>query len=93
MKLLADSSKLEAIKDNPWLYDGVFLMEYVDYRNNKKLYRKTRVILVDGIPYPCHSIFLTAGQFMQRAGQISWPRTLNSVVRRNIFSPTYGIRA
>lgn len=56
MTLLADRSQLKAIKDSPWLYDGIFLMEFVDYRNEEKLYEKTRVILVDGIPYLRHSI-------------------------------------
>ena len=56
MLLLSDRSQLDTIKDNPWLYDGIFLMEHVDYRNEGKLYQKTRVLYVDGVPYPRHSI-------------------------------------
>jgi hypothetical protein len=57
MLLLEDRSQLDSINDKPWIYDGVFLIEYVDYRNEQGLYQKSRVILVDGVPYPRHSIF------------------------------------
>lgn len=56
MILLSDKSQLEAIKDSPWLYGGIFLIEFIDFRNEENIYQKTRVILVDGVPYPRHSI-------------------------------------
>jgi hypothetical protein len=56
MILLEDRAQLEALKDNQWLYNGIFLIEFVDYRNGEKLYQKTRVMFVDGVPYPRHSI-------------------------------------
>ena len=56
MVLLEDSSQLDIIKDKPWIYDGIVLMEYVDCRNEQGLYQKTRVIFVNGVPYPRHSI-------------------------------------
>ena len=57
MLLLEDKSQLGNIKDEPWIYNGVFLIEYFDYRNEQGLYQKSRVIMVDGVPYPRHSIF------------------------------------
>jgi hypothetical protein len=56
MCLLNKLSDLESIKDRPWLYAGVLLMEFIDCRNENKLYQKTRVIMIDGVPYPRHSI-------------------------------------
>jgi len=57
MLLLEDRSQLDIIKDKPWIYNGIFLIEYVDYRNGQGLYQKSRIIMVDGVPYPRHSIF------------------------------------
>ena len=56
MEMLMDRSHLATIKESSWLYDGIFLMEFVDYGNEEKLYEKTRVILVNGVAYPRHSI-------------------------------------
>ena len=56
MTLLTSKSQLKAIKNNPWLYNGIFLLEFVDFSNEENLYQKTRVIMVDGVPYPRHSI-------------------------------------
>ena len=56
MLLLADKSQLETIKGDTWLYKGIYLMEFIDYRNKEKLYQKTRVMFVDGVPYPRHLI-------------------------------------
>jgi hypothetical protein len=57
MLLLEDRSRLDILKDKPWIYNGIFLIEYVDYRNEQGLYQKSRIIMVDGVPYPRHSIF------------------------------------
>ncbi len=56
MCLLESITQLESIKDSPWLYQGVLLIEFIDTRNASNLYQKTRVIMVDGAPYPRHSI-------------------------------------
>lgn len=56
MCLLENIAQLERIKDSPWLYQGVLLIQFIDYRNASNLYQKTRIIMVDGIPYPRHSI-------------------------------------
>ena len=56
MLLLADKSQLEIIRDNTWLYKDIFLIEFIDYRNRENLYQKTRIILIDGVPYPRHSL-------------------------------------
>ena len=56
MRLVENKSQLDAIKDSPWLYGGIFLIEFVDYRSADGMCRKTRVVLVDGVPYPRHSI-------------------------------------
>jgi hypothetical protein len=57
MLLLEGESQLDTIQDKPWIYNGIFLIEYVDYRNEQGLYQKSRVIMVDGVHYPRHSIF------------------------------------
>jgi hypothetical protein len=58
MVVLAGPAQLEDIKDEPWLYSGgLCLIEYIDYKNREGLYQKTRVIVVDGTPYPRHSIY------------------------------------
>jgi hypothetical protein len=56
MRLLENIAQLALIKDSPWLYQGVLLIQFIDYRNERNLYQKTRVIMVDGVPYPRHSI-------------------------------------
>lgn len=56
MCLVESVAQLETLKDSPWLYQGVLLIHFIDYRNDKRLYQKTRVIMVDGVPYPRHSI-------------------------------------
>lgn len=56
MKLLKDRYELEALKGEPWLYSGILLIKFVDFANQGKLYQKTRVIMVDGVPYARHSI-------------------------------------
>jgi hypothetical protein len=56
MVLVENKSQLGAMGGCQWLYRGIFLIEFVDYRNRDNLYQKSRIILVDGIPYPRHSI-------------------------------------
>jgi hypothetical protein len=56
MLLLESMAQLEPSRDLPWLYKGVFLIEFVDYKNAEALYEKTRVIMIDGVAYPRHSI-------------------------------------
>lgn len=56
MCLLENIAQMEPIKDSPWLYEGVLLIQFIDYRNDRNLYQKNRVIMVDGVPYPRHSI-------------------------------------
>lgn len=72
MLLLEDRSQLDMIRDKPWIYNGIFLIEYLDYRNGQRLYQKSRIIMVDGVPYPRHSIFSDqwAIHAASRAGQM-----------------------
>ncbi len=56
MFLIKEIAELEAIKGLSWPYGGIFLLEFFDYLNEDGLYEKTRVIMVDGIPYPRHRI-------------------------------------
>jgi len=66
MLLLEDIDQLGEHRDLPWLYEGVCLIEYHDYRGDDGLYQKNRVIVVDGIPYPRHALF--SRQWMVHAG-------------------------
>ncbi len=57
MVMLNDPSELESLRDLSWPHGGVFLVQYIDCRDETGLYNKTRVIMVDGVPYPRHSIY------------------------------------
>ncbi|HEY6131105.1 MAG TPA: hypothetical protein VIV27_03765 [Halioglobus sp.] len=57
MLLLTEPAQLDSIKEVPWLYSGICLIEFIDYKNQDGLYQKSRVIMVDGNAYPRHSIF------------------------------------
>jgi hypothetical protein len=57
MLLLNSAAQIDSLEDLFWLYSGIFLIEFIDYINEDGLYQKTRVIMVDGQPYPRHSIF------------------------------------
>jgi len=56
MVLLDSMAELEPLRELAWLYKGIFLIEFVDTRSAENLYTKTRVIMIDGVPYPRHSI-------------------------------------
>ena len=56
MKLVENPAELDAIRDESWLYGDIQLIEFMDYRNEQNLYRKIRVIMVDGVPYARHAI-------------------------------------
>ncbi len=57
MLLLDDIDQLEENRASSWLYEGICLIEYHDYRGDDGLYQKNRVIVVDGVPYPRHALF------------------------------------
>lgn len=56
MLMLNDASDIEAIEDQSWLFSGIFLIEFIDCKGEDGLYHKTRMIMVDGVPHPRHSI-------------------------------------
>jgi len=55
--LLEDIRQLEEHRATPWLYEGICLIEYHDYRGDDGLYQKNRVIVIEGVPYPRHALF------------------------------------
>lgn len=57
MLLLDDIDRLEEHRTLSWLYEGICLMEFHDYRGDDGLYQKNRVVVVDGVPYPRHALF------------------------------------
>lgn len=57
MLLLSELDQLESVKDLEWLYSGICIVEFIEYKNKDGLYQKNRVIMIDGIAYPRHSIF------------------------------------
>jgi len=57
MLLLEHIGQLEEQRALPWLYTGICLIEYRDYRGEDGFYQKNRVIVVDGVPYPRHALF------------------------------------
>jgi hypothetical protein len=57
MLLLSELDQLESVKDMEWLYSGICIVEFIDYKNEDGLYQKNRVIMIDGTAYPRHSIF------------------------------------
>lgn len=66
MLLLSDAAQLDTVNEAPWLYQGIYLIEFIDYQNSDGLYQKNRVILVDGVPYPRHA--LLSDQWLVHAG-------------------------
>ncbi len=56
MVLVSDAAQLESIENLSWLYRGIFLIEFFDFKNADGLYQKIRVVMVDGIPYLRHCI-------------------------------------
>lgn len=57
MLLVTNSEELAGIAENTWLYDGIHLIEFVDFKGEDGLYQKIRVIMVDGVPYARHSVY------------------------------------
>jgi hypothetical protein len=57
MLLLADEGQLDSLQHLDWSYEGIFLIEYVDCRNDEGLYHKIRVMMVDGVPYARQCIY------------------------------------
>lgn len=56
MLLVSDAAQLESIGNVSWLYSGIFLIEFFDFRAADGLYQKIRVVMVDGVPYLRHCI-------------------------------------
>lgn len=56
MELVEGPKQLATLRDEQWLYDGIFLIEYIDTKSADSLYRKIRVIMIDGVPMPRHCI-------------------------------------
>ncbi len=56
MIVLPDLQALDAHRETQWLSEDVLLIEFVDYQNDQGLYKKHRVIMIDGAPYLRHSI-------------------------------------
>lgn len=54
--LARQPEQLEAIRTLSWPYEGAFLIRFHDYIDACGLYQKNRVIMIDGQPYPRHSI-------------------------------------
>lgn len=57
MQLVNDPEQLAKIGGEAWLYEGIHLIEFVDFKVDNVLYQKIRVIMIDGVPYPRHSVF------------------------------------
>ena len=70
MVLLNSPSELESLRDQSWLYGGILLVQYIDCRDEDGLYNKTRVIVVDGVPYPRHSIY--SDQWLSSTASRAW---------------------
>ena len=58
MLLFDDISQLDSHRDLPWLYRDICLIEYIDYKDADGFYQKNRIIVVDGVPYPRHALFM-----------------------------------
>jgi hypothetical protein len=57
MVMLRELSDIEGVKDQQWLYAGIFLIEFVDYKGDDGLYQKTRMVMINGTPLLRHSIY------------------------------------
>jgi len=66
MLLLEDVGQLDEHQASSWLYEGICLIEYREYKGDDGLYQKNRVVVVDGVPYARHAVF--SRQWMIHAG-------------------------
>jgi len=57
MLLVKDAAQLEAEREADWLYEGIHLIEFVDFRGADGLYQKIRVMMIDGKPYARHAVY------------------------------------
>jgi hypothetical protein len=57
MVLLAEEAQLGSLEGQAWPYGGIFLIQYIDARNEEGLNHKIRVVMVDGVPYVRHCIY------------------------------------
>ena len=57
MVLLTEEAQLESLQGQAWPYSGIFLVQYIDARNEQGLNHKIRVVMVDGVPYVRHCIY------------------------------------
>jgi len=57
MVLLAEEAQLGSLEGQSWPYGGIFLIQYIDARNEQGLNHKIRVVMVDGVPYVRHCIY------------------------------------
>ncbi|MGI4745765.1 MAG: hypothetical protein ACRYGI_08855 [Janthinobacterium lividum] len=54
LSLIADSEELDAYLGEHTESPEFFTAPFVDYRSRDGMYRKLRVVFVDGVPYPVH---------------------------------------
>lgn len=80
MVKVENSDALEALPELPWLYGDIFLLEYVDCRGADGLYEKTRIAMVDGQPYPRHSII--SGDWLTNTHSRQWMHDDEALRRR-----------
>ena len=57
MHLVKCADDLQSLRELSWVYEGIHLVQFIDFRGEDNLYQKSRVIVVQGKPYPRHSIF------------------------------------
>lgn len=55
-ELIREERDLHKLEKYPFLGQEYYLTEFVDYRSGDGLYRKYRVVVIDGIMYPRHMI-------------------------------------
>lgn len=57
MVLVRQPADLETLRASQWAYGGIHLLEFIDYADEHGLYQKNRVVVIDGVPHPRHSIY------------------------------------
>ena len=57
MRLLHDESELASLQPAAWMFDGVFLIQFIDCRTEDGLYQKLRIVMIDGVAYARQCVF------------------------------------
>lgn len=48
---------LEPLREAAWAYEGIYMVDYIEFKGTDGLYQKNRAIMINGTPYLRHAVF------------------------------------